>query len=72
MGRCVQLLKHLYRCGRSGVQIPGRLEQTQCRQRLATAATFLRSCVAEVLSHEDGLRYSLHSSAYASMMKILI
>ena len=41
---------------------------TQCRQRLATAATFLRNCVAycvaQALSRGDGPRYSLHASAY--------
>ena len=36
----------------------------QCRQRLATAATFLRSCVAQALSRGDGPRHSLHASAY--------
>ena len=35
-----------------------------CRQRLATAAMFLRSCVAEALSRGDELRPSLHVSAY--------
>ena len=35
----------------------------QIGQRLATAATFLRSCVAQALSRGDGLRNSLHVSA---------
>ena len=34
--------------------IPGR---TQCRQRLATAATFLRSYAAQALSRGDGSRH---------------
>ena len=33
-------------------------------QRLAIAATFHRSCVAQALSREDGPRHSLHASAY--------
>ena len=43
--------------------IPGPVKSTQCRQRLATVATFLRSCVAQVLSRGDGPRNSLHASA---------
>ena len=35
------MLKHCYRCGRLGVRFPGRPNWTQCRQRLATAATLL-------------------------------
>ena len=36
----------------------------QCRQRLATAATFLRSCVAQASSlGEGGFCHSLHASA---------
>ena len=31
---------------------------------LATAATFLRSCVVQALSLGDGSRHSLHASAY--------
>ena len=34
---------HGCRCERSGVRIPGRSNWTQCRQRLAIAATFFRS-----------------------------
>ena len=41
--------------------IPGLVESAQCRHRLATAATFLRSCVAQVLSCGDGPHYSLHT-----------
>ena len=43
--------------------IPGPVKLTQCRQRLATVATFLRSCVAQALSRGDGPRNSLHASA---------
>ena len=46
--------------------IPGPVKSAQCRQRLATAATFLRSCVAQALSRGDGPRHSLHASAYSS------
>ena len=44
--------------------IPGPVKSAQCRQRLATVAMFLRSCVAQALSRGDGLRNSLHASAY--------
>ena len=43
--------------------IPGPVKSTQCRQRLATVAMFLRSCVAQARSRGDGPRYSLHVSA---------
>ena len=43
--------------------IPGPVKSAQCRQRLATAATFLRSCVVQALSRGDGPRHSLHASA---------
>ena len=43
--------------------IPGPVKSTQCRQRLATVATFLRSCVAQTLSRGDGPYNSLHASA---------
>ena len=49
-------LKHCYLCGRSEVQLLGRSNGTQCRQYLATVATFLRSCVAQALCRRDGLR----------------
>ena len=38
------------------------INRTQCRQRLALAATFLWSCGAVALSRRDGLRHSLHAS----------
>ena len=44
--------------------ILGPVKSAQCRQRLATVATFLRSCVAQALSRGDGPRNSLHASAY--------
>ena len=43
--------------------IPGPVKLAQCRQRLATVATFLRSCVTQALSRGDGPRNSLHASA---------
>ena len=43
--------------------IPGPVKSAQCRQRLVTVATFLRSCVAQALSRGDGPRNSLHASA---------
>ena len=58
-----QLLSARYRCGRSEVRLPGWSNRTQCRQRLATVATFLRSCVAQALRREDGPGHSLHASA---------
>ena len=39
------------------------IKSAQCRQRLAkSAATFLRRCVSQALSGEDGPRHSLHVS----------
>ena len=52
-----------YRCGRSGVRLPGRSNRTQRRQRLASAATFLRSCVGQALNRADGPRHSLYAPA---------
>ena len=43
--------------------ITGSVKLAQCRQRLATTATFLRSCVALALSRGDRPRSSLHASA---------
>ena len=43
--------------------IPGPVKSTQCRQRLATVATFLPSSVAQALSRGDDSRNSLHASA---------
>ena len=42
---------------------PGRYNRTRCRQGLATAAMFLRSCSASALSRKDGPHHSLHASA---------
>ena len=42
---------------------PGSAKSAQCCQQHTTAATFLRSCVAQALSREDGLRHSLHALA---------
>ena len=52
-------LRCVYRCGRFGVQFPGRANRTHCSQRLATVATFLRSCVAQALSRGVGPHHSL-------------
>ena len=43
--------------------IPVPVKSAQCRQQLATAATFVRSCVAQALSRGDGPHNSLHASA---------
>ena len=48
---------------RSGVRFQGRSNWTQCRQRLATAATVFRSSVTPALSRRDGPRHSKHASA---------
>ena len=54
-----------YAIGAGGLSSnPGSVKSAQCRQRLATAAMFLRSCVAQALSHGDGPRHSLHTLAY--------
>ena len=45
------------------VRFPGRSNQIQCRQRLATAELFVRSCVAQALCREDWPRHSSHASA---------
>ena len=47
---------------KSGVRFSGRSNRARGRQRLATAAAFLRSCVAETLSSGNGLRHSLYAS----------
>ena len=48
--------------GAGGLGIDSQSNQTQCRQRLATAPTFLRSCVTQAISHGDGPLHSLHAS----------
>ena len=55
-GRLAQLLRHRYRCRRSGSN------ETQCRQQLAIAATFLRSCVVQALRRGVEPCNSLHAS----------
>ena len=51
--------------------LPGRVKSAQYRQRFANTAMFLRSCVAQALSHGDGppTRYLLRRNT-ASIMKI--
>ena len=44
--------------------MPGPVESAQYRQRLATVATFLRSCVTQALSRGDERHNSTHASAY--------
>ena len=41
--------------------VTDRLNWTPCRQQLATAAMFLRSCVAQALSRQDRFRHLLHA-----------
>ena len=44
---------------------------TKCRQRVATAVTFLQSCVGQALSRGDEPRHSLVALAYITViMKI--
>ena len=51
--------------------IPGPVKSAQCRQRLATVATIVRSCVARRYAAEMGpaTRYTLRRNT-ASIMKI--
>ena len=53
------------------LQIPGGSNRTQCHQHLATAATFLRSCVSHALTAEMGpaARYTLRRNN-ANIIKI--
>ena len=44
--------------------IPEPVNSTQCRQRLAIIATFLRRCVIQALNGGDGHRHPLHASTY--------
>ena len=46
------------------MRFPGLQNRIQIRQRLATAATFLQSCVAQALSCGDGARPLVNTSAY--------
>ena len=68
--------RHRYRCGRFAVRFPGRSNQTQCRQSLANAATFFRSCVSPALCRGDGPRHLLVATPLrrntASVMKIYL
>ena len=51
------------RCKRYGVRLPGRSNRAQCRQRSATAVTFLRRCLAQAPSRGVA-RHSLRASTY--------
>ena len=71
-----QVLKTTFWCWRSRVQFLGRSNRTRCRQRLATAATFLQSCVAQMPKRSaaevvPATRYTLLSNN-ASVMNIFI
>ena len=44
--------------------IAGSAKSSQCRQRLAIVATFVRRCVAQALRRGGGPRHSLHASVY--------
>ena len=43
--------------------IPQSVKSASCHQRIAIAATFLRSCVAQELSRGYGPHHLLHASA---------
>ena len=69
-GLVAYLLKRCYRCGRWGVRIPSHLNLTLCRQRLATAAMILGSCVPQVPSRgDDPITRHTFRCTIASMMK---
>ena len=51
---------------------PRSVKSAQSRQRLATAAMVLWSCVAQALSHGDGPRNSLHASAQYRELLMLV
>ena len=48
---------------------PGSVKSAQCRQQLATAVTFLWSCVAQALSRGDrpATRYTLRHNTVSTM-----
>ena len=59
--RLIRSLVKLIAVGAGGLGFDSRAGQIgQCCHRLATAATFLLSCVAQALSREDRLPHSLH------------
>ena len=66
-------VKHRYQCGRAGVRFAARSNWTQSCEQIATAPTFLQSCVGQALSGEnehtlrrgDGSRHSVHVSAHS-------
>ena len=45
------------------VRFPSRSNRTQCRERLATVATFFQRCVVQALCCGVGPRHSYHASA---------
>ena len=48
----------------------GQSNRTQNRQRLATVATFLRSCVGQALRRGNGLRYSLVVTRFGELSPV--
>ena len=56
-------VKHIA-IGAEGLRFDSRVGQIgRSRQRLATAATFLRNCVTQALNRGDRPRHSSHASA---------
>ena len=67
LGTVSSVAKHVA-IGTGGLGFDSRNGQIrQCRQRLAAAATFLRSCVAQTQSHGDGPRHSLRRNTASTM-----
>ena len=56
--------RHRYWRGRSWDRLLGRSHKTQCRQRLATAVTYLWNCVVQTLSPGDGPRHLAASTHF--------
>ena len=51
------------------IRFPGLPNRALCRQRIATAAMLLQSCVAHALNRGDGSRRPSPSARYTSVMK---
>ena len=62
--RISSVVKHLLSVREVWGLIPRPVESAQCRQRLTTAATFLRNCAAQALNRGDGSRHSSASVYY--------
>ena len=63
MNRPLAQLLSAHAIGAEGLGFESRVGQIGTVSPLATAATFLRSCVAQALSRGDGSPHSLHASA---------